>query len=68
MTKRPRADDEPALPPDPPPGGDPDLAPRFPKPSQRNRDERPETHSDNTKVTPLDEDKNLENGIEIDER
>lgn len=59
MIERPRPADEPALPEDPPPGSDPDPAPHFPKP--------PEAGRQKPKVTPLDEDKNLEDGIEVNE-
>ena len=65
--ERPNPDDESALPPDPAPGSDPDPTPRYPKPRQVNHDARPETLADNTKVTPLDEDKNIEDGIEVNE-
>ena len=59
-------DDASALPPDPPPGSDPEPVPRYPK-GQGKREARPETLADNTKVTPLDPDKNLEDGIEVNE-
>jgi hypothetical protein len=67
MTERPSPDDEPELPPDPAPSSDPEPAPRFPKRSNRNHEARPETLADNTKVTPLDDDKHLEDGIEVNE-
>lgn len=51
--ERPYRNDD-GLPPDPPPGSDPNPAPRYPK-------------SPDPKVTPLDEDKNLEDGIEVNE-
>jgi hypothetical protein len=68
MNERPNAEDDSALPPDPAPSSDPEPTPRFPKRPQRNHDARPETLADNMKVTPLDEYKNLEDGIEVDER
>ena len=68
MTERPSPDDEPELPPDPPPASDPDPSPRYPMKAPRKHDARPETLADNTKVTPLDEGKNLEHGIEVDEK
>jgi hypothetical protein len=67
MIERPNADDETALPPDPAPSSDPEPTPRFPKPPRNRHDARPETLADNTKVTPLDEDKHLEEGIEVNE-
>jgi hypothetical protein len=68
MIGRPNPDDESALPPDPPPSSDPEPAPRYPKSQQPNHDARPETLANNMKVTPLDEDKHLEDGIEVEER
>ena len=53
MIERPNPDD-PATPPDTTPGSDPERKPRDPKPT-------------NPKVTPLDEDKKIEGGIEIKE-
>ncbi len=67
MNERPTRDDESALPPDPPPSSDPEPKPRFPKGPRPNHDARPETLANNTKVTPLDEDKHLEDGIEVNE-
>ena len=55
--ERPSNDDS-ALPPDPPPGSDPEPTPRFP---------RPETRAKKAKVTPLDPDKHIEDGIEVKE-
>lgn len=52
MIERPDPVDEPELPEDPAPVRDPEPAPRSPKAP---------------KVTPLDEDKNIEDGIEIKE-
>ncbi|HET9864789.1 MAG TPA: hypothetical protein VFP37_15205 [Steroidobacteraceae bacterium] len=60
--------DESAVPDDPVPASDPEPTPRYPKRSKRQHDARPETLANNTKVTPLDEDNNLKDGIEIDER
>ncbi len=54
MIEHPTSED--ALPEDPRPGSDPDPAPRFPKSPQQK-----------PKVTPLDEDKNIEEGIEVNE-
>jgi hypothetical protein len=68
MIERPNPDDESALPPDPPPSSDPEATPRFPNGQHPNRDARPETLANNVKLTPLDEDKNLEDGIEVEER
>ena len=65
--ERPNTDDNRALPPDPPPGSDPDPTPRYPKPAEANHDARPETLANNTQVTPLDDDKNIEEGIEVNE-
>jgi len=65
MTRPRKPDDEGVLPPDPPPASDPEPTPRFPKPVQR--DASHETLADNTKVTPLDEDKHIEHGIELNE-
>jgi hypothetical protein len=65
--ERPTANDESAFPPDPPPGSDPEPTPRVPRPPGVNHEARPETLADNTKVTPLDDDKNLEDGIEVNE-
>jgi hypothetical protein len=59
--------DDPHFPPDPPPGSDPEPAPRYPKGPVGKHEARPETLADNVKVTPLDEDKKLEEGIEINE-
>jgi hypothetical protein len=42
-------------------------APRNPKPSPTNPDERPQKSSDRPQVTPLDEDKHIEDGIEVNE-
>ena len=67
MNERRNPDDESALPPDPPPSSDPEPKPRFPKAPRPNHDARPETLANNTKVTPLDEDKHLEDGIEVNE-
>jgi hypothetical protein len=58
MNERPKPDDESALPEDPAPGSDPGPTPRVP---------RPKTPANNLKVTPLDEDKNIEKGIEVNE-
>jgi hypothetical protein len=68
MIERPNPDDESALPPDPAPSSDPEPTPRFPKPSQGKHDARWETLANNMQVTPLDEDKHIEDGIEVDER
>lgn len=57
--ERPNSDDHSALPPDPPPGSDPDPTPRYPK--------SPEENDDARRVTPLDDDKHIEEGIEINE-
>jgi hypothetical protein len=67
IMERPNTDDDSAFMPDPPPSSDPEPKPRVPKSPRTNHDARPETLADNTKVTPLDEDKNLENGIEVNE-
>ena len=66
MNERPRPDDE-ELSEDPPPASDPEPTPRFPKRAPADHDARPERLADNTKVTPLDEDKNIEGGIEVKE-
>ena len=66
MNQRPNPHDESAVPEDPPPASDPEPAPRFPK-RKRGQDARPETLADDVKVTPLDEDKNIEGGIEVKE-
>jgi hypothetical protein len=58
MNERRTPQDESALPPDPP---------RFPKDPRPNHDARPETLANKTKVTPLDEDNNLKDGIEVKE-
>jgi hypothetical protein len=68
MNERPDPDDESAVPDDPVPASDPEPTPRHPKRSKRHHGARPETLANNTKVTPLDEDKNLEDGIEVEER
>jgi hypothetical protein len=52
--ERPSPDDEPEFQPAPVPGGEAERKPRDPK-------------SKNPQVTPLDEDKNVEDGIEIKE-
>ncbi len=65
MIERPNPDDESALPEDPAPSNDPEPAPRFPKPARANHDVRPEAFAHNPKVTPLDEDKHIEEGIEV---
>lgn len=62
-----RPNDEPLPLEDPPPSSDPEPTPPFPKPLQANHDARPETLANNMNVTPLDEDKNIENGIEVEE-
>jgi hypothetical protein len=67
MNERPHPDDESALPEDPPPASDPEPTPRFPKQAPADHDGRPERLASNTKVTPLDEDKNIEGGIEVNE-
>jgi hypothetical protein len=58
MIERPNPDEESALPDDPPPASDPDPTPRFPKQAPP---------AEKTKVVPLDEDENLEDGIEVNE-
>jgi hypothetical protein len=65
--ERPDRDDQSALPPDPPPSSDPEPTPRAPRSPAVNHEARPETLANNTKVTPLDEDKNIEEGIEVNE-
>ncbi len=65
--KRTKPADDSALPPDPPPSSDPEPTPRAPKSPQVNHDARPETLADNTQVTPLDKDRNIEDGIEVNE-
>jgi hypothetical protein len=67
MNERPSIDDEPELPPDPAPSSDPEPTPRVPRPSKAGHEARPETLANNTKVTPLDEDNHLEDGIEVNE-
>ena len=52
--ERPNPEDDPDSQPDTVPGSEPARQPRDPKPT-------------NPKVTPLDEDKNIERGIEIKE-
>ena len=56
MNERPNTDDESSLPEDPAPSSDPEQTPRSAKP-----------RASNLKVTPLDEDKNIEKGIEVNE-
>ena len=66
MTERQMPDVDPGLPPDPGPSSDPEVMPRFPK-GQPRREASAETLADNTEVTPLDDDKNIEGGIEVNE-
>ena len=67
MIERPNPVDEPELPEDSAPIRDPDPAPDFPKPPQADHATRPKSPANNPKVTPLDEDKNIEEGIEVNE-
>jgi hypothetical protein len=64
---QPNDHDSSAVPPDPPPGSDPEPTPRYPRAEGVNHDARPETLADNTRVTPLDDDKSIEDGIEVNE-
>jgi len=57
MNERPKPDDDDPLSDEPPPVSDPPPEPEFPKPLKARR----------AIVTPLDEDKNLEGGIEVKE-
>jgi hypothetical protein len=66
MNDSPNPIDEPSQPEDPPPASDPAPEPNFPK-TARKHDARPETLANNTQVTPLDPDKNAEDGIEVNE-
>jgi len=68
MNEHPRTDDESALPPDPAPGSDPEPAPRYPGAKRAKRQATPETLAKNPEVTPLDPDRNLEEGIDVEER
>jgi hypothetical protein len=56
--ERPSPDDESVLPRKPASRSDPESTPRVPP---------PKTPANKPKVTPLDEDKNIEDGIEIKE-
>ena len=67
MIERPNPVDEPELPEDSAPIRDPDPAPDFPKPPQADHATRPKSPANNPKVTPLDEDKHIEGGIEVNE-
>jgi hypothetical protein len=58
--------DESALPGDPSPGSDPERAPRPRKPPV-DPDVRPDAPAGNAVVTPLDEEKHIKDGIEVDE-
>ena len=62
-----RPENQSATPEDPPPSSDPEPTPRFPKRPKGNHDASPETLAGNVKVTPLDEDENLDDGIEVNE-
>lgn len=68
MNESPNPVDEPDEPEDPPPANDPVPEPNFPKTARANREARPESRAGNVKVTPLDEDRNVEQGIEVDEK
>jgi hypothetical protein len=61
------ANDDSAFLPDPGPASDPEPTPRHPKGAGRNHEASPETLARNAKVTPLDEDENLADGIEVNE-
>ena len=65
--ERPSSNDDSAFPPDPPPGSDPEPTPRFPKGRPAQREASPGTLAGNVEVTPLDDDENLEDGIEVKE-
>jgi hypothetical protein len=66
MNEDPNPVDEP-LPEDPTPGSDPEPEPHFPRTPQKDHGVRPERLADNTKVTPLDDDKHIEEGIDVKE-
>jgi hypothetical protein len=53
--------------PNPGPSSDPEPAPRYPEDENAHHEASPERLAKNTKVTPLDEDKHLEDGIEVKE-
>ena len=64
MSERPNRREEHA-PPGPAPGGDPAAVPHSPQPLDP--DARPQNPPSKVKVTPLDEDRNVKDGIEVDE-
>jgi hypothetical protein len=65
MIERPDPVDEPDMPEDPAPVRDPDPAPRAPQ--QSNPDARPKVPPGKPKVTPLDEEQHIKEGIEVKE-
>jgi len=67
MNERPKPDDDAPSSDDPPPVNYPSPEPEFPKPLKARRAPKPDIYPNNAKVTPLDEDKNLEGGIEVKE-
>ncbi|MDF3020712.1 MAG: hypothetical protein K0Q92_2015 [Steroidobacteraceae bacterium] len=70
MTERQIPDKDPGLRPDSGPGANPEIMPRFPKgkPKARDADEAgPKDAPHQAEVTPLDPDKNIEDGIEVNE-
>ena len=70
MTERQIPDKDPGLRPDPGPGADPEIMPRFPKAKSKARDADqalPEKAPEDVEVTPLDPDKKIEGGIQVNE-
>jgi hypothetical protein len=66
--ERPSANDDAAFLPDPGPSSDPEPTPRYPNRRDANHEASPERLAKNTQVTPLDEDKHVEDGgIEVNE-
>jgi hypothetical protein len=67
MNEHRNTDDETELPLEPAPGDDPDPAPGRSKSPPGNNDPHPDTPSKDVRVTPLDDDENIKQGIEVDE-
>lgn len=74
MTERQMPDKDPGLRPDPGPGADPEITIRSPKGQAKARgadktapEEASEDAPEDAEVTPLDPDKNIESGIEVNE-
>ena len=59
MSERPRHEDDRVLPPDAPP--------RSPRRAPVEHDAKPESPAENVEVTPLDDDRNIDDGIEVNE-